>query len=77
MYKVTTQLKTREVTSMPNKITNYIVSIDDKIYNYLNGVSYEMNKPQFHHLTTIINGLINLSGTKSLYKNHETFLMLI
>ena len=30
---------------MSNKITNYIVSIDDKIYNYLNDVNYRMNKP--------------------------------
>ncbi|WP_102400995.1 IS701 family transposase [Haloimpatiens massiliensis] len=59
---------------MPNKITNHIVSIDDKIYNYLNDVNYGMNKPQVHHLTTIINGLINLSGTKSLYKISKNIL---
>lgn len=33
-----------------------------------------MNKPQFHHLTTIINDLINLSGTKSLLKISEYIL---
>ncbi|WP_138206456.1 transposase [Haloimpatiens lingqiaonensis] len=60
---------------MSNKITNHIVSIDDRIYNYLNDVNYGMNKPQFYHLTTIINGLTNLSGTKSLYKISENILI--
>jgi hypothetical protein len=27
-----------------------------------------MSKPQFHHLSTIVNGLVNLSETKSLAK---------
>ncbi|GAE03151.1 hypothetical protein CBO05C_2841 [Clostridium botulinum B str. Osaka05] len=51
---------------MQNKNTNHIVSIHNQIYNYLNNVRHKMNKPQFHHLTNILNGLINLSGTKSL-----------
>ncbi|RXI55325.1 hypothetical protein DP122_05345, partial [Clostridium tetani] len=59
---------------MPNKITNNIVSIDSEIYNYLNDVNYGMNKPQFQHLTSIVNGLINLSGTKSLLKISEHIL---
>ncbi|MCY6356207.1 IS701 family transposase [Clostridium sp. ZS2-4] len=59
---------------MPNKTTNHIVSIESEIYNYLNDVNYGMNKPQFHHLTTIVNGLINLSGTKSLLKISEHIL---
>lgn len=33
-----------------------------------------MNKPHFHHITTIINGLINLEGTKSLLKISEHML---
>lgn len=59
---------------MPNKTTNHIVSIDNEIFNYLNDVNYGMNKPQFHHLTTIVDGLINLSGTKSLSKISEHIL---
>ncbi|URZ06612.1 hypothetical protein CLROS_019450 [Clostridium felsineum] len=59
---------------MPNKFTNHIVSINDELYNYLNDVNYGMNKPQFHHITTIINGLINLDGTKSLSKISENIL---
>ncbi|WP_180964000.1 hypothetical protein [Haloimpatiens massiliensis] len=46
---------------MPNKITNHIISIDDRIYNYLNDVNYGINKPQFHHLTTIIKCRISLN----------------
>lgn len=61
--KVTTQIHTREVRSMPS--TN-IVSINDELYNYLNDVNYGMSKPQFNHLTSIANGLINLRGTKTL-----------
>ncbi|WP_138204639.1 hypothetical protein, partial [Haloimpatiens lingqiaonensis] len=59
---------------MPNKFTNHIISINDELYNYLNDVNYGMNKPQFHHLTTIIDGLINLDGTKSLLKVSEHIL---
>lgn len=43
-----------------------IVSINDELYNYLNDVNYGMSKPQFNHLTSIANGLINLRGTKTL-----------
>jgi SRSO17 transposase len=46
--------------------SNNIVSINDELYNYLNDVNYGMSKPQFNHLTTIVNGLINLPGTKTL-----------
>lgn len=53
---------------MPNKFTNHIVSINDELYNYLNDVNYGMNIPQFHHLTTVVSGLINIDGTKSLSK---------
>ena len=59
---------------MPSKITNNILSINDELYNYLNDVNYGMNKPQFHHITTIVNGLINLDGTKSLLKISEHIL---
>ncbi|WP_294184466.1 IS701 family transposase [uncultured Clostridium sp.] len=45
---------------------NNIVSINNELYNYLNDVNYGMSKPQFNHLTTIVNGLINLPGTKTL-----------
>ncbi|AKA67296.1 IS701 family transposase [Clostridium scatologenes] len=48
--------------------SNNIVSINDELYNYLNDVNYGMSKPQFNHLTTIVNGLINLPGTKTLSK---------
>ncbi|EPY2285909.1 hypothetical protein ACXAT6_003162, partial [Clostridium sporogenes] len=43
-----------------------IVSINNELYNYLNDVNYGMSKPQFNHLTSIANGLINLRGTKTL-----------
>lgn len=56
---------------MPNKFINHIVSTNDELYNYLNDVNYGMSKPQFHHITTIINELINLDGTKSLLKISE------
>ncbi|WP_102398934.1 IS701 family transposase [Haloimpatiens massiliensis] len=59
---------------MPSKFTNHIVSINDELYNYLNDVNYGMSKPQFHHISTIINGLINLDGTKSLLKISEYIL---
>lgn len=54
--------------------SNNIVSINNELYNYLNDVNYGMNKPQFHHLTTIINGLINLPGNKSLLNISEHIL---
>lgn len=60
-----------EVISMPS---NNIVSINDKLYNYLNDVNYGMFKPQFNHLANIVNGLINLPGTKSLIKISEHIL---
>jgi SRSO17 transposase len=47
---------------------NNILSINDELYNYLNDVNYGMSKSQFNHLTTIVNGLINLPGTKTLSK---------
>lgn len=56
---------------MPNKSINHSISINDELYNYLNDVNYGISKPQFHHITTIINGLINLDGTKSLLKISE------
>lgn len=61
--KVTTQIHTREVRSMPS--TN-IVSINDELYNYLNDVNHGMSKSQFNHLTTIANRLINLPSTETL-----------
>lgn len=48
--------------------TNRIITINADLYNFLNDVNYGMSKPQFHHLSTIVNGLVNLSGTKSLAK---------
>ena len=48
-----------------------ILSINEEIFNYLNDVNYGMTKSQFQHLTNITNGLINLSGTKSLLKISE------
>lgn len=49
-------------------ITNRIITVNVDLYKFLNDVNYGMTKPQFHHLSIIINGLINLSGTKSLAK---------
>ncbi len=46
--------------------STYIVSINNELYNYLNDVNYGMSKPQFNHLSNIVNGLINLPGTKTL-----------
>lgn len=59
---------------MPNKFINHSISTNNELYNYLNDVNYGISKPQFHHLTTIINGLINLDGTKSLLKISEHIL---
>ncbi|MBC2578775.1 hypothetical protein [Clostridium sp. DJ247] len=53
--------------NIPVKIT-FENSSNDKLYNYLNDVSYGMSKPQFNHLTSIVNGLINLPSIKTLSK---------
>lgn len=60
-YKSYNTIKTRKVIDMPNRIINHIVSIDDRIYNYLNNVKRGANKLKIHYLTTMLNGLINLS----------------
>src|SRR3712207_9496552 len=45
-----------------------ILSINKELCNYFSDINYGMSKSQFHNLTTIANGLINLSGSKSLLK---------
>ncbi|OOB76437.1 hypothetical protein AXF41_12195 [Clostridium haemolyticum] len=52
-------------------MSSNILSINEEIFNYLNDVNYGMTKSQFQYLTNITNGLINLSGTKSLLKISE------
>lgn len=59
---------------MPSKFNNPIVSINNELYNYLNDVNYGMTKPQFQHLSTIVNGLINLPGNKSLSRIAEAIM---
>ncbi|AWZ49927.1 hypothetical protein C3495_13820 (plasmid) [Clostridiaceae bacterium 14S0207] len=51
-----------------------ILSINKEPCNYFNDISYGMSKSQFHNLTIIANGLINLSGSKSLLKISKTVL---
>lgn len=41
-------------------LSNNIVSINDELYNYSNDANYGMFKPQFNHLSNIVNGLIRL-----------------
>ncbi len=59
---------------MPNKFINHSISTNNELYNYLNDVNYGISKPQFHHLTTIINGLINLDGTKYSVKDFWAYI---
>lgn len=59
---------------MPNVLTKYILNDNDELYNFLNDVNYGMSKPQFHHLYTIANGLINVHGTKTLSKIAESII---
>src|SRR3712207_972605 len=51
-----------------------ILSINKELCNYFSDINYGMSKSQFHNLTTIANGLINLSGSKSLLKISKTVL---
>ena len=57
---------------MPNTFTKYILNTNDEIYNFLNDVNYGMSKPQFHHLSSIVAGLVNVSGDKTISKIAQT-----
>lgn len=59
---------------MPSKFTNLILSTNEDLYNYLNDVNYGMSKPQFHNLSTIVDGLINCQGSKTLSNIADTIL---
>lgn len=45
--------------------------MEAELYNYLNDVNYGMSKPQFNQLSSIINGLINIKGNKTISKIAE------
>lgn len=44
---------------MPTTILNY----NEEIINFLEDVNYGMNEPQFNHLATIIEGIINIGDS--------------
>jgi SRSO17 transposase len=52
-------------------VISTILNINAELYNYLNDVNYGMSKPQFNHLSSIINGLINIKGNKTISKIAE------
>ncbi|RKD27174.1 hypothetical protein SAMN02745883_01937 [Caminicella sporogenes DSM 14501] len=52
-------------------VTSTILNLNPKLYNYLNDVNYGMSKLQFNHLSSIINGLINIKGNKTISKIAE------
>jgi SRSO17 transposase len=49
-------------------VISTILNTNTELYNYLNDVNYGMSKPQFNHLSSIINGLINIKGNKTISK---------
>lgn len=51
-----------------------ILNTNTELYNYLNDVNYGMSKPQFNHLSSIVNGLINIKGNKTISKIAEGIL---
>ena len=52
---------------MPTTIVNY----NEEIINFLEDVNYGMSKPQFNHLATIIEGIINIGDNVSISKIAE------
>ena len=52
---------------MPTTIVNY----NEEIINFLEHVNYGMNKPQFNHLATIIEGIANIGDKASISKIAE------
>ncbi|NLZ35677.1 MAG: hypothetical protein GX889_12425, partial [Clostridiales bacterium] len=52
---------------MPTTIVNY----NEEIINFLEDVNYGMSKPQFNHLATIIEGIINIGDKVSISKIAE------
>ncbi|SES63792.1 hypothetical protein SAMN05660297_00031 [Natronincola peptidivorans] len=55
---------------------NTIVGHSEEIINFLEDVNYGMNKPQFNHLATIIEGSIHVDGKVSYGKLLKTSLKL-
>jgi hypothetical protein len=47
---------------MPATIVNY----NEAVINYLEDVNYGMTKPQFNHLSTMIEGIISIGDNKSI-----------
>ncbi|SHJ73182.1 hypothetical protein SAMN02745912_00886 [Paramaledivibacter caminithermalis DSM 15212] len=47
-------------------VISTILNTNTELYNYLNDVNYGMSKPQFNHLSSIVNGLINIKGNKTI-----------
>jgi len=43
-----------------------ILTVNDEIFNYIDDVNYGMTNSQINHLATIMHGLINVSGNKSI-----------
>ena len=57
----------KEGEIMPTTIVNY----NEEIINFLEDVNYGMSKPQFNHLATIIEGIINIGDNVSISKIAE------
>ncbi|MDK2800131.1 MAG: hypothetical protein PWP27_1949 [Clostridiales bacterium] len=55
---------------MPTTIVDY----NEEIINFFENVNYEMSKPQFNHLATMIEGTINIDGKISISKIAENIL---
>lgn len=64
-YPKNTYQKEGEI--MPTTIVNY----NEEIINFLEDVNYGMSKPQFNHLATIIEGIINIGDKVSISKIAE------
>lgn len=47
-------------------VISTILNTNAELYNYLDDVNYGMSKPQFNHLSSIVNGLINIKGNKTI-----------
>ncbi len=47
-------------------VISTILNTNAELYNYLDDVNYGMSKPQFNHLSSIVNGLINIRGNKTI-----------
>ncbi len=56
------------------KYINKYFNPNNDISNYIDNVNYGISRPQLNHLSNLMNGLINVSGNKSISSIAESVL---